>query len=255
MADLENNHQTAAAAEQEAEPQAPSIDSLLLEEMAKTGVLFGRSKSRTDPRMKVYIEAVRNGVEIFDAAGVLKGIEQAADFLAVTAKNNGLILLVGTQPAAKAVIKSMAEKFEFPRVTERWLGGTLTNFQTLSQRINYYMNLKADQAAGKLEKYTKKERTQFDKEIKRLTTLFGGLEKLSKIPDALLIVDAREHETAVREAKRLRVPIVALLSSNNNPDGINYPIPCNSSARLSIEWILKKLEEGLEKGVKERPAK
>lgn len=253
MSEMENNNNTTATTEPEVEIQ-PTVDSVILEEMVKAGVLFGRSKSKTNPRMKKYIETIRNGIEVFDPSTVLESIEKAAAFLSETAKKSGSVLFVGTLPASQELVKNMAEKFSFPYVTRRWLGGTLTNYKTISQRLQYYINLKADQAAGRLEKYTKKERLMFDKDIQKMTELFGGLEKLSKMADVLVVVDAREHEIAVREAQRLNMPIIALINSNNDPENISYPIPCNSSSKLSVEWVLKKLEEAIQKGVEERKA-
>lgn len=239
--------------EQETEVQ-PSVDQALLEELVKAGVLFGRSKSKTNPRMKKYIEATRAGVEIFSPQATLESLDRAAAFLQEAAKSGKMILVAGVQPAAREAAQTMALKFGLPYVTERWLGGTLTNFKTISQRLHYYMNLKADQASGKLEKYTKKERLDFDKEIQRLTILFGGLEKLAKPADILLTIDVTEHHTAVREARRLGAAIVALINSNNDPENIDYPIPCNTAAKSSIEWVMKKLEDAIQTGLNERQA-
>jgi len=219
-----------------------------LEELIQSGVLYGRKKSKTNPRMTSFIQMTRNGIEIFDAAKVIKVIEIASEFIKGIAQKNGKLLLVGTQPAAKELIKAMAEKFSWPYVTERWLGGTLTNFKTLSQRVNYFIKLKADRAANRLAKYTKKERLQFDREIARMEKLFGGLERLDKLPDALLIVNTVVHDTALREARRLKIPVIGLINSDGDPSLITYPIPANANARSSIKWILEKLEKAAEEG-------
>ncbi|MDP3901772.1 MAG: 30S ribosomal protein S2 [bacterium] len=253
MSELDNNNQTITDADQEIAESTP-IDQLLLEEMLKAGVLYGRSKSKTHPKMKKYTEMVRNGIELFDPVQTLDKLKEAKEFLQEIAKKGGLILLVGTLPAAQESIKAMADKFGLPYVTNRWLGGTLTNYKTLSQRLHYYMNLKADRETGKLEKYTKKERFQFDKEINRLTTLFGGLEKYDRLPEVLLVVDAEEHDTGIREAKRLKIPVVALVNSNTNPVDMEYIIPCNSNAKSSVVWVLNHLHQGIEQGQQERNA-
>ena len=230
----------------------PSLDPLILEEMTKVGVLYGRKKSKTHPRMKQFIFTVRNGVEIFDLPRVFAAIEKAQEFLRGIAKKGGLIMFVSTLPSSKELIASLGKQFGLPYVTERWLGGTLTNFKTLSERTRYYMNLKADKETGKLAKYTKKEQTQFGKEIEKMSVVFSGLETLTKIPDALIVVDAIEHETAVREAKRLKIPVVALINSDTNPETIPYPIPGNSMAKSSVAWVLNKLEESISEGIKEK---
>lgn len=247
IADLEESESNNSTAVVE-----PSFDSVILEEMTKAGILYGKKKSKTHPRMKSFIFTTRNGVEIFDLPKVFGAIEKAQEFLYDIAKKGGMIMFAGALPAAKELTLALGKQFNFPYVVERWLGGTLTNFKTISERIRYYMNLKADKETGKLEKYTKKEQSQFNKEIEKLTTLFSGLETLTKLPDALVIIDAIEHETAIREAKRMNIPVVALINSDTNPEIVAYPIPANSRARSSIAWILSKLEGSIAAGIKEK---
>lgn len=228
-----------------------SIDPVLLEELVKAGVLYGRKKSKTHPRMQKYIFTTRNGIEIIDVIQTLGLIDKAAEFLKSVVARGGLILVVGTTPPAKEFTKALAGKFGYPFIIARWLGGTLTNFKTIHDRLQYYIKLKADRAAGRLEKYTKKERTEFDKEIEHLTFLFGGLEPLDRLPEAVIIVNATAHDTAVREARRMKIPIVALASSDADPDVINYLIPANDGAKSSIAWVLGKLETAIDEGKKE----
>lgn len=229
------------------------IDPALLEEIIKAGVLYGRKKNKTNPRMKRYIFTRRGNFEIIDIAQTLELIDKASKFLEGVVKKGEAILIIGTTPASKELVAAFGKKFNYPSVTERWLGGTLTNFKTISQRLQYYLKLKADMEAGRLEKYTKKERIAFAKEIERLKKLFTGLESLTKLPAAVIIVGATSHETALREARRLKIPVVALISSDADPDLIDYPIPSNDRARSSINWILQKLEKGLEEGLMQRP--
>ena len=251
MLELDNTNQTAPVAE--AVPQGPSIDPLILEEMVKAGVLYGRKKTKTHPKMKPFIFTTRNGIEILDLPKTMQALEKAAEFWKEVAKKGGLILVVGTKPAAQELTENFAKKFSISFVIKRWLGGTLTNFKTISKRIQYYMNLKSDKATGKLEKYTKKERVEFDKEIERLNGFFVGLERLARLPDVLVIINANEHITAIREAKRLKIPIVAILSTDTDPELANYPIPANDNSKTSIAWILGKLEAKIEEGARERP--
>ncbi len=251
MFELDNANQAAPVAETAS--QGPSIDPMVLEEMAKAGVLYGRKKSKTHPRMKPFIFTTRNGIEILDLSKTMQALEKAGNFLKEIAKKEGLILVVGTKPAAQELTENFAKKFSMLFVIKRWLGGTLTNFKTISKRIQYYMNLKSDRATGKLEKYTKKERVEFDKEIERLNGFFVGLERLTRLPDVLVIINANEHITAVREAKRLKIPIVAILSTDTDPELANYPIPANDNSKTSIAWILGKLEAKVEEGARERP--
>lgn len=252
MSELDNTNQTTSVAE--TTPQGPSIDPLILDEMVKAGVLYGRKKSKTHPRMKDFILANRNGIEILDLPKTMQALEKAAEFLKEIAKKDGLTLVVGTKPVCQELAENFAKKFSMSFVVKRWLGGILTNFKTISKRIQYYMNLKADKASGKLGKYTKKEQVAFDKEIERLNGFFSGLERLTKLPDALVVIDVNEHLTAVREAKRLKIPVVAILSTDTDPEMVEYPIPANDNSKTSIAWILQKLEAKIEEGIKERGA-
>ena len=248
--DLDANNEITTGVEQEVSEaaQGPSADPAVLEEMMRAGAMYGRKKSKTNPKMKRYIFTIRNGIEIFDLPQTLEMLGKAADFIKGVIGKGGRILIVGTRPAAQNLVKELAEKFNMPYVIERWLGGTLTNFKTISKRIEHFKNLKADKAAGKLEKYTKKERLEMDKQIEKFNRFFGGIESLSQLPDALLVVDTtyKNHLTAVREANRLKIPIVGIINSNADPDAIVYPIPANDSARSAIAWILNKIDKAIE---------
>ena len=228
-----------------------NVDPALLEEMVKAGVLYGRRKAKTNPRMQRYIFTTRNGAEILDIVQTVPMIERAAQFLAEIVKKKETILFVGTTPASREYVRATAEKFGYPYVTERWLGGTLTNFKTIFQRLQYYLKLKADRQAGRLEKYTKKERTGFDKEIERLTFLFKGLEVITKLPQAIVILGVSSHDTTVREARRLKIPVVGIISSDADPDLIDYPIPANDFSKTSVQWVLQRFESVIEAARKE----
>ncbi|MEZ4156724.1 MAG: 30S ribosomal protein S2 [Candidatus Paceibacterota bacterium] len=223
------------------------VDEVLLEQMAQEGLVFGRRKARTNPKMKGYIFATRAGFEFFDLEKTATKLEEAKTFLASVAKTGKPILFVGSTPAAAAAVKATAEKFKAPFVVHRWLGGTLTNFDTIQTRLKYYLTLKADKASGRLDKYTKKERTQFDKELERLSTLFGGLEGLNSMPGAVVVMNAKAHDIAVKEAVIAGVPVVALVNTDTNPAGIDYVIPGNDNSVASIGWVMKQLEGAISK--------
>ncbi len=239
----------------EAEPKEKELtpeESATIEEMAKAGILYGRKKSKTHPRMKSNIHATRSGMEVFDLVKTLAFLNKAGEFLKETAKRGGGILVVGTMPASQSVVEEFAKKHNLLFVVKRWLGGTLTNFKTINQRIQYYLNLKTDKASGKLEKYTKKEQSDFDKEIVRLSGFFSGLESMPVLPQALIIIDTKEHEIALREAQRLNIPVVGIINTDSNPEEVAYPIPANSNAKTSVSWILNQLGVKIEEGAKER---
>lgn len=213
--------------------------------MAQAGVIYGHKKSKTHPRMKPFIAGNRNEIELLDPEAVFNGLTKAIDFLRGKTKIGGMVLLVGTMPAAKSAILSFANDFKFPYVITRWLGGTLTNFAVLNKRKQYYNDLKVKKESGALAKYTKKEQLEFSNEIGKLSKFFDGLENLTRLPDAIFIVDVKEHATAFREARKMNIPIVAMLDTDDDTDHVNYPIFANDQAKTSIEWILNKIKEGI----------
>jgi small subunit ribosomal protein S2 len=226
---------------------AEAVDLPVLEEMMKAGLFIGKKSSKTHPRMKPLIFGVRNGVSIIDLEETLKKINAAMEFVKEKVAK-GIILLVGTTPSSGTPIEEMAKRLGLPFVTKRWLGGTLTNFKTLSKRIAYFKKLKSDKESGRLDKYTKKERLEFDREIRKMSDMFGGLETMQVLPDALFIVSANDHITAVREASRLKIPVIAIINTDTDPELVNYPIPANDRSKSSIDWILGRLEKAIEEG-------
>ncbi len=221
------------------------FDENILKDMVQAGLIYGRIKSTTHPRMKPFIFGTRNNVDIIDLGKTIEGLERAIKFIKDVVARKGIILFVGTQPGANDNIFNLAKKLGYPFVTHRWLGGTLTNYNTINTRINYFKNLRDKEAAGALQKYTKKERVKFNKEISKLRLLFGGLEKLTQKPEAVIVINSTIHETAIREARRMKIPTVALISTDQNPELIDYPIPGNDTSLSSITWILQKIEEAI----------
>ncbi|MCL4403941.1 30S ribosomal protein S2 [Patescibacteria group bacterium] len=214
-------------------------------EIAKTGLFYGHKKTVTHPKMKPFLGGRRNEIEIIDPEQTMKSLGKAIEFIKGVVSQGGLVLWVGTKPAAKAAVKGIADELKAPYVTFRWLGGILTNFKVISARLNYFLDLKAKQAKGELSKYTKKEQLEFAKEVQKMTRIFDGLAPLTRLPAALFIVDAKEHETAVREARRLKIPVVAVIDSNDDPTLVDHPIFGNDHAKASIEWIVERIREGI----------
>lgn len=213
----------------------------LLEEMMKVGLFLGRRKSKTHPRIKSYIHTTRNGMEIIDVAKTLEALDKSLDFIKSKLMDGKFIMLVGTTPIAKTIVKEYAEKLNFPYVVERWLGGTLTNFKTLSNRITYFKKLKEDKASGILEKYTKKERLDIDREIAKLDLNFSGIENMEGLPSALFVVDATHNMIAIKEAKKIGIPVVAMINTDINPEIVDYPIPCNDRTKDGVKWMMERL--------------
>ena len=222
-------------------------DLQLLEEMIKAALMYGHKKTRTNPKFKPFIFVNRNNVEIIDLNLTLDKLEQAIEFLKNKIKEKATILVVATQPAAREAIEKLTKEFNFSYINSRWIGGLLTNFNILSKRIEYFKKVQADFEKGEFEKYTKKERQKINKNILKMKKLFGGLENLSKKPDVVFIIDLsiKGHRTAVREANRIGVPIVAILDSDDDPNLVAYPIPANDHAKISIDWLINKIIERL----------
>ncbi len=227
---------------EEVASDSPFIAQEDLKDMVNVGVLFGRKKSKTQPKMNKYIFTYSKGIAIFDAPQTLDLLNKAVDFLKSVLEKKLPILIVGTQPVAKDLVRAFADKYKFAYVTERWLGGTLTNFPVISKRIEYFKKTKIDKSIGKLAKYTKKEQLIVDRMLEKMAINFTGLEILNQLPAALIVIDSKTHDTAVREAKKMNIPIVAIINNDNNPDGIKYPIPANDNMRSSLIWILNKIE-------------
>jgi small subunit ribosomal protein S2 len=239
---------TQSQAEQASYPAAGS------REMIEAGVFYGRKKSKTNPKMRQFILADRAGIEIIDLEKTATGLERAIGFVREKVKNGGLVFLVGTQPAVEESILALAKRFSLPYVSFRWVGGTITNFKIISGRVAHLKKLREGLATGALDKYTKKERLDMEREVKRLEELMGGLEDLPREPDLMIIIDPNLHTTAVREAVIKKIPVVALANVDADPDVINYLVPGNDKAKMSVEWFLKKMENAIEEGFAARPA-
>ncbi len=223
-------------------------------EMIDAGVFYGRKKSKTNPKMRPYVLATRGGIEIINLQKTLELVEKAAAFIREKVRQNGLVLLVGTVPAAEPSIVRIAKKFNCPYVTFRWVGGAITNFKIISRRIEHLKKLRNDLASGALDQYTKKERLELEREVKRLEELMGGLENLTREPDLIVMVDPVVHHTALREARRKNIPVVALANVDADPDDIDYLVPGNDKAKASIEWFFDLIEKAIDDGAAMRAA-
>jgi small subunit ribosomal protein S2 len=236
-----SDHTNASIANTPAPALPVSVE--FMQELIQAGVIIGHASSKTHPRMKHSIAGNRNELDLIDPLATLESLMRTGAFLKTLLEfPNSLVLVVGTEPAVRSALRSFAEQHHFPFVERRWLGGTLTNFSMIRSRIRYYEDLKAKREQGDLQKYTKKERIEFDKEISKLSATFDGLALLTRMPDALLVVGIREHMTAVREARKMSIPVVAVIDSDDDPALADYPIVANDHARSSIEWVLGRLE-------------
>jgi len=216
-----------------------------LEALTLHGVHLGALRSHSHPKMKPYVWSNRNIFQIIDLEKSKEDLKTALDFLVGIKEKGGTILFVGTGFAAKEITKKVAEDLNMPYVTERWLGGTFTNFPTISRRIDYLKNLESQKASGELEKYTKYEVVKLQEKIKKLKKDLSGLVNLNRLPDAIWVSSANYDKIAVKEAIKKNVPVVGLVNTNADPSLFNYPIPANDSAISAVGFILNLVREAL----------
>jgi len=223
-----------------------------LEEMLQAGLHFGHRTSRIHPKMKPYLVGIRNTVHIIDLEKTAEKFKKALEFIQKLISENKTLLIVGTKIQAKDLVKNFATECKLPYVSERWLGGTITNFDTIKKRLEYFKELERKKKSGELDKYTKKERAQIDEELQKLENKFGGMKDLEKIPDAIFVLDMRKDALAVKEAKMKGVKIIGISDTNVDPTLADYPIPANDDAISSLKYILDKVKEVI---LKARPQK
>lgn len=216
-----------------------------LEELLKAGAHFGHRTNRWHPKMKQYIFTSKNGIYIIDLKKTQEKLEEALEFMTKLVIEGKSILFVGTKNQVSEPMKKMAIAAAQPYIVGKWLGGYLTNFAIVKKSVKKYLDLIEKRDGGKLEKYTKKERLNFDREIKKLELRVGGLANLNKLPDALFIWDIKEEETAIKEARQKNIPIIAICDTNVNPEEANYPIPANDDATKTIKLILDSIEDAM----------
>lgn len=223
-----------------------------IEEMLKCGMHFGHQTSRWHPKMEPFIFSSRKGIYIIDLQKTQKMLEVALNFIKKLASESKIILFVGTKNQVKKPIRAAAEETGMPYVVDKWLGGCLTNFLIIKKLIRKYQDLLDKKQSGKLDKYTKKERLNFDKEIAKLKLKVGGLVNLNRLPDVLFVWDIKKEKTAVVEAKKKNIPVIAICDTNVNPENINYIIPSNDDATKAVKLILNLVKEAILEGKKEK---
>ena len=220
----------------------------IIEKMFKAGAQYGYSKERRHPSVSKYIYATKNKGDIINLEKTSILLEDAKEFIKSLGAGNKTVLFVGTKPEAKVATKEMAESLNMPYVIERWIGGTLSNFTEIKKRIAELENYHKDSSTGGLDKYTKKERVVMAKKMEKLTRYYFGLIGLKKTPDALFVIDARHENIAATEARKSGVPVIALVNSDSNIKGIDYPIVANDSGIPSIKFFAVTIGDAYKEG-------
>ena len=219
-----------------------------LEEMLKVGLHFGHRTSKWHPKMKPYIFTERKGIHIINLVKSQEMLEEALNYIKKLTSEGKVVLFVSTKAQAQIPMKDMAEESGSPYIVEKWIGGCLTNFGVIKKSIKKYNDLVDQKTAGTLDKYTKKERIKIDHEIERLRKRVGGLSSLRKLPDAIFIWDIKKENTALAEAKKKKLSIIAVCDTNTNPTDIQYVIPINDDATKGVKMILNVIKDAINEG-------
>ncbi|MFQ3664179.1 MAG: 30S ribosomal protein S2 [Chloroflexaceae bacterium] len=230
-------------------PRVVSIKALL-----EAGAHFGHQTNRWNPKMRPYIYTARNGIHIIDLQKTVLGLTAAYRFIADVTARGEKVLFVGTKKQAQEAVAEEATRAGQYYITQRWLGGTLTNFTTIKGRLKRLADLEAQRDRGDFARLTKAEGLQLEKEIEKLNRVFAGIKTMDRLPGALFVIDPHKEELAVKEAQKVGVPVVAMVDTNCDPDPISYVIPCNDDAIRGIRLITGKIADAALEGVHRREA-
>ncbi|MEI6581122.1 MAG: 30S ribosomal protein S2 [bacterium] len=235
--------------------QKKEIEEISIEKMFEAGAHYGYSKTRRHPSVSPFIYTTKNKTDIINLENTEEMLKKASDFVKSLGSKNKIILFVGTKPEAKETVKNAALSLNMPYVTERWIGGTISNFIEIKKRINELENYRKEDKEGGLEKYTKKERVVMAKKMEKLARYYSGLVGLKKIPDALFIIDAKAEHIAATESKKSDVPVISLVNTDSNIKGIDYPIVANDAGIPSIKLFTTSISNAYKAGVMSLPTK
>ncbi len=215
--------------------------------MLEAGVYLGHKTTKINPKMAPYIIGIKNTVHIIDVEKSAEKLEQALRFIQEFISSKKTLLFIGTKIQVKNLVKDIAEEYNLPYVNEKWVGGAFTNFKEISKRIEYYKDLEKKKDEGELEKYTKKERAEIDKELRRLEKNFGGIKKMSQLPEAIFVLDMKKDNLAIKEARMKGITVIGIADTNVDPTLADYPIPANDDAISSVKYILEKISEAIKR--------
>ena len=219
-----------------------------MKELLEAGVHFGHRSRRWHPKMRSYIFTERNGIHIIDLQQTIRMLEEAYNFVRDTAAEGGTVLFVGTKKQAQENLAQEAQRCGMPFVTERWLGGTLTNFRTIRERANHLLELEKQKQLGDFGNLTKKEALWRERELAKLQERFGGVKNMYYLPSAVFVVDVTRESIAVKEANILHIPVVAMVDTNCDPDPVNHIIPANDDAIRAIKLLAGKIADAVIEG-------
>ena len=228
--------------------EAETAEKLSMKNLLEAGVHFGHQKSHWNPKMKPFIFGTRNDIHIIDLQQTVQLFNRAYNYVRNTVADGGTILFVGTKKQAQGIIEEEASRCEMPYINTRWLGGTLTNFSTIRSRVDYMLELKKLEEDGQMDLLPKKEAKNLRREMRKLEGLLGGIVSMKRLPDAVFVVDTKKEHIAIKEAKNLSVPIIAIVDTNCDPANADYPIPSNDDAIRAIKLFTSKVADACVSG-------
>jgi small subunit ribosomal protein S2 len=230
------------------------VSRVSMKALLEAGVHFGHRTQRWDPKMKPFIFTERNGIHIIDLQQTITRLEQAYNLVRENVAQGGTLLFIGTKKQAQEGLAAAAELCNMPYVTQRWLGGTLTNWQTIRQRLGYLLELEQRRDAGDFERLPKKEALKLEQLIEKLNRRLGGLKKMTRLPNMMFVVDVRREAIAIKESGILKIPVIAMVDTNCNPDPVDFVIPSNDDAIRAINLIVGHMADAVNEGLRIRQA-
>jgi small subunit ribosomal protein S2 len=229
------------------------VPEIVVKEILEAGVHFGHRTSKWNPKMRPYIYGRRNMIHVIDIKETVRGLLRARRYLRSVAAQGSLILFVGTKRQAAEAVQDAATECGMPFITERWLGGTLTNFRTIRSRLKRLEELEEMQSSDELSNYSKKMQSTLMREYRKIYRNLNGIRDLNRIPEALVVIDPKKEKNSIHEARILGVKVVALIDTDSDPDQVDLPIPGNDDSIRSIRLILRHLTEAVKEGKGQRP--
>ncbi|QQS61489.1 MAG: 30S ribosomal protein S2 [Candidatus Moraniibacteriota bacterium] len=228
--------------------EVEKIEELSMESLFKAGAYFGHKKSRRNPKMDEFVFMYREGVAIIDLKKTLHQLQDALRFIEETASSGKMILFSGTKKHIQSLVKEKASEVEMPFVNARWLGGTFTNFDAIRSRVRYLIDLEEKLARNDFASYTKLERLKKQEEVEKMNEKLGGLRTMTETPGVLFVTDVKEDSLAIKEAKIARIPVVAIVDTNDDPAGVSCIVPANNDAISSVRFILNQVVKAIKAG-------
>ncbi len=224
------------------------MPTVLVKELIEAGVHFGHRVSRWNPKMRPYIYGRQNMIHIIDVRETVRGLLRARKYLQQVAAAGGMVLFVGTKRQARETIEREAQRAGMPYVSDRWLGGTLTNFRTIRSRLSHLEELEKLRASPQIQNYSKKMQAALSRQYRKMYRNLNGIRTMNRLPDCLLVVDPKKEKNAVREARKMGIPTIALIDTDGDPDEVDLPIPGNDDSIRSIDLIVRLLADAIVAG-------